>query len=78
MMRAFRLLRVRLPLRLCDVSFEGGLQILIPGKTSEINLRCCPLDPRNAVRYVLQIVGIPEFPGSHSGTASENASLRIR
>lgn len=33
-----------------------------------------PAQSHNAVRDVFQIVGIPEFLGPHSGTASEYAS----
>ena len=57
-----------------DVSFDGGLHVLVREKTSEINARCCPFNPHPAARDELQIVAIPECPGSHSGTASEYAS----
>lgn len=61
-----------------DVPLDGGLQILVTEETREIDIRRCPLDPGNAVRDVIQILGIPKFLGFQSGTASEYASLRIR
>ena len=61
-----------------DVSLDGGLQILVLEETGKIDARSRPLNPRDAACDVFQVVGVAEFLGCHSGTASEYASLRIR